>query len=834
MTRPVQTIWLLALAISLQGADVWIRVNQLGYTPASIKVAVVGSSAPLTDQAFEVVNVLTGLVAYTGKVSHDRGAYASFNHVHRLDFSGLSDPGLFYIKLSESQSSQFQIGAELYAGAADFLLNYMRQQRCGYNPFLQDSCHTRDGFIVDHPEHDSTYLDVTGGWHDASDYLQYATTSANATYQMLFAYEQNPHAFGDAYQANGDRGANGIPDILDEARWGLEWLDKMYPEPDLMFNQIADDRDHTKFTLPTLDSVDYGKGRERPVYPVTGKPQGLGKYKNRSTGVSSTAGKYASAFALGSVLLKPFDADFSSHIGQKAQMAYNYALSDLGVNQTASNRSPYFYEEDNYVDDLELAAVQLSVLTRDVKYLEDAATWGRQEMVTPWMLENAARHYQWYPFVNLGHVKIAQLSQGQTRDEFVAYLKSGIDAVQARAQENGFLMGVPYIWCSNNLIAAILTQIRLYEDLTGDRQYAELEAAMRDWLLGVNPWGTSMIIGFPEYGDTPVDPHAAQTAVFGLELPGGLIDGPVYTSIFESLRGLKIVNGDEYSQFQSALSVYHDDYGDYSTNEPTMDGTASLSYYFSSLAPKNVSGSESVGQTYQGAIVRGDLDEKVIYLVFTGHKYAEGGKLIRKTLKKHKIKAHFFFTGDFYRDRAYKRIIKGLKRDGHYLGAHSGKHLLYATWENRDSLLVSRDEFIEDLRNNYGEMARFGITPEDASLFLPPYEWYNESISKWTGELGLTLINYSQGTRSTADYTTPDLGESYLSSDMIYDSIMDYEVNSEHGLNGFILLLHIGTHPDRSDKFFNKLDAMLLALESKGYRFSLLSENFLSKEGIGR
>ncbi len=158
---------------------------------------------------------------------------------------------------------------------------------------------------------------------------------------------------------NGDRGSNGIPDILDEAKWGLDWLNKMNPEYGVMFNQIADDRDHRKFTLPTLDTIRYGKNLERPVYFVTGKPQGLAEYKNRTTGVSSTAAKFASAFSLGSVVLNKYYPEFCESISIKAEEAYKFAKTDPGVTQTASNVSPYFYEEDNYVDDMELAAAEL-------------------------------------------------------------------------------------------------------------------------------------------------------------------------------------------------------------------------------------------------------------------------------------------------------------------------------------------------------------------------------------------------------------------------------------------------------------------------------------------
>ena len=807
---------------SLYAQKNWIRINQVGYTQESIKVAVLGSKEDVSIDSFEIVDILTGKTVFHGQNIQSYDAYACFKKIYRLNFSDFRERGTFFIHAGNVRSPQFRILNEIYNSAADFLLKYMRQQRCGYNPFLQDSCHMHDGFIVDHAELDSTHIDVTGGWHDASDYLQYVTTSANAVYQMLFAYQENPASFSDQYDKNGNPGDNGIPDILDEAKWGLDWLDKMNPEYGLMFNQIADDRDHTKFTLPTLDSVSYGKSRERPVYFVTGKPQGLGKYKNRSTGVSSTAAKYASAFALGAELLREYYPEFSEKISKKAYNAFKYARTDLGVCQTASNRAPYFYEEDNYVDDMELAAAQLFMHSKNPKFLSEAIYWGKLEPVTPWMAANTARHYQWYPFVNLGHYRIAQLSDNLNKKKFIGFLKKGIESIHNRGKKNGFFMGIPFIWCSNNLVAATLTQLRLYEKLTGDVQFNEMEAALRDWLFGCNPWGTSMIVGYPADGDTPVDPHSALAAVFKMKIDGGLVDGPVYASIFNRLKGLRIVNDDEYAEFQSDLCVYHDDYGDYSTNEPTMDGTASLSYYLSSLDISEKSSPYQGFVSSYGGIIRGDTTSKNIHLVFTGGEYNDGGKHIIRALRKHKIPAYFFFTGDFYRNSANKKLIKDLIKDGHYLGAHSDKHLLYASWDNRDSLLIDREEFIKDLQNNYEEMAKFRITKKDALLFLPPYEWYNETISQWTNELGLTLLNYTPGTSSNADYTTPDMGEKYLNSENIYRKILSYENESKAGLNGFILLLHIGTHPNRTDKFYYKLDELISELHKRGYRFTTL------------
>jgi peptidoglycan/xylan/chitin deacetylase (PgdA/CDA1 family) len=162
--------------------------------------------------------------------------------------------------------------------------------------------------------------------------------------------------------------------------------------------------------------------------------------------------------------------------------------------------------------------------------------------------------------------------------------------------------------------------------------------------------------------------------------------------------------------------------------------------------------------------------------------------------------------------------------DGHYLGSHSDKHLLYCDWANRDSLLVTKQEFDKDLEQSYKELKRFGIDKEDVRYFLPPYEWYNDSIIAWTHQQGLQLVNYSPGTRSTADYTYPEMQNRYVNSTDIFNSILNFEKSSASGLNGFILLMHIGTDPRRSDKFYFLLPDLLSELQGKGYSFVRIDE----------
>ena len=122
----------------------------------------------------------------------------------------------------------------------------------------------------------------------------------------------------------------------------------------------------------------------------------------------------------------------------------------------------------------------------------------------------------------------------------------------------------------------------------------------------------------------------------------------------------------------------------------------------------------------RGAVVRGDPGSKEMAFVFTGHEFADGGDHIAGVLEKHGVPAGFFFTGDFYRAANKAPLITRLRRDGHYLGAHSDKHLLYCSWENRDTLLVTKDKFASDILRNLDALRAFGIDRNEASCFLPP------------------------------------------------------------------------------------------------------------------
>jgi len=522
---PVTISLLLAFTLSSAGidSDIHFRYNQLGYLPADAKVAVAFSNVPL-DGAFELWKEGGDEAAFSAPVRPAaRRGWGSFKHYYELDFSTLQQPGNYQLRIGEASSRDFPISSGGYASAPADLLTFMQQQRCGYNPYLDMVCHQRDGRIFYGKLPDSTYVDVSGGWHDAGDQLKYLITSSFATGSMLLAYEIYPESFGDLANHLGQPHPNGLADVLDEARWGLDWIHKCHFLPDQLVHQVADDRDHSGWKWPDRDSSNYGWGPNsyRTAYVASGHPQGLRKYQSKATGVANVTGRSAAAMALGYRAFRERDAAYAGRCLQAARQLYAMGRAREGYQQGNSHGAPYRYNEDTWADDMEWAAAELYAATGEAHYLEEAKQYARQIGTTSWMPLDTADHYRLYPFINLGHYALHAHVDDSLRDTLAVYYRQGIEACLARGERNLYRIGVPFIWCSNNLVTALITQIILYERMTGDRRYHDFMLAQRDWLLGRNPWGTSMFTGMPRNGEYPLDVHTSVWKMTVEVVPGG-------------------------------------------------------------------------------------------------------------------------------------------------------------------------------------------------------------------------------------------------------------------------------------------------------------------------
>lgn len=230
-----------------------------------------------------------------------------------------------------------------------------------------------------------------------------------------------------------------------------------------------------------------------------------------------------------------------------------------------------------------------------------------------------------------------------------------------------------------------------------------------------------------------------------------------------------------------------------------------------------------------GAIVRGDVETKKLAIVFTGDKRGESTQEILDILKSRRIHAGFFVTGNFVRDPQFHPLLTRAIKESHYVGPHSDSHPLYCDWDNRDESLVTRAFFIDDLHKNMNGLRKLGALNKDQPpLFIPPHEWFNGDQVKWSRDAGVTLFNFTPGSGSNRDYV-PEDNRAFVPSQKIYDDILAYEQCDPHGLNGFILLLHLGS--GRKDPFHTKLPALCDELKARGYEFVRIDELLQPQHG---
>lgn len=509
-------------------AGPWIRVNLIGYLPDDPKIAVLSGDEPLKG-SFTVGD-------FMADIGPDCGAWGPFRHNYRLDFSAQNKPGRYEVRFGKTASPSFVIGKEAFDKVPPKLLEFMQLQRCGDNPVTGKKCHQKDAIDT---ETGKAY-DMVGGWHDAADRIKHIITTSYCVAALQLA------------------GA------ADEARYGVAFLKKLHPDPDSIYVQISDDRDHSMgMELWHQDSVDYGwgKGGARPAWPATGKPEGP-KHKNKSSGKASLAGRFAAAFALlGEV--------------ETAESCYRLAKKYPGNAMSVPVKAPYHYGESTWQDDVEWGATELYRVTKKPQYLTDAIEAAHADGVSPWMGKDRHGHYEFFPYVNLGHWRLYPLVEKPEQEKLAGYYRTGLERVEAKAKQNPYRLGTPLVWCSCNDVVAFATQAVLYEKMTGDTRFRSIAAEARDWIFGRNPWGVSFVIGVPEGGPCSSKPHHMFYRL-NYRLPaGGLVDGPVYKDINDSLK-FSPFDDDAYARFQSDVAVYHDCFADFSTNEPIIDGTVSL------------------------------------------------------------------------------------------------------------------------------------------------------------------------------------------------------------------------------------------------------------------
>jgi hypothetical protein len=518
-----------------------LRINQVGYRPHDRKIALVLSKESLQGRKFEVRAAAGPAVVLAGEVGANRGPYGRFTYVHELDFGRLTTKGTYILVVGDAKSPPFVVAEGVPVDLLGKSLEFFRVQRCGdSSPKGHGVCHRLDGTARGGPS-DGKPVPADGGWHDAGDYIKFLITVGYSTHLMLTTYLRHPGAFPD-------EDGNRVPDVLEEARIGLDWMKKLWDAPNkALYYQVSDASDHGTWRLPDKDTG------PRPLFAC--EP---GKGAN-------VAGKAAASLALAAVIwsdrAQPY-ADPARAADYLSAARQIYAYGKERENAQPSN-PPDFYRERSFADNMALAAVALHRATGDAAYLREAKDYARAA--------GNVEGFSWNDSHALAHYEAARADPSYV-SEAAGHLKSNLDAARGFAEADPFRVGLKRLhWGSAPVMMGIALQAFWYRDLTGDGSYLGLGRDQWDYLLGRNPWGVCFVNGA---GTTwSRRPHHQIADLTRTQLTGFWNEGPVPLSTFEP-RKITLAGPDIYADFQTEGAIYHDDKEDYTTNEPTLTANA--------------------------------------------------------------------------------------------------------------------------------------------------------------------------------------------------------------------------------------------------------------------
>jgi endoglucanase len=594
----------------------FVRVNQVGYPSASAKRAFLMSSDVETGATFDIKDGANATV-FSGAIGSDRGSWSmAYPHVYAIDFTSFTAAGTYTIVVSgpiAAASPTFRIGAgsSVYEQSLANARSFYRNERDGAD-YIPSALRTAPAHLND--ENAMTYLtphanqaghfkgdlsplgeriDASGGWWDAGDYVKFVQTASYTEDLLLAGIRGLP----------GQMGAGGATDFTAEAKFGIEWLLKMWDDPTgTLYYQVgigtgnAKTRgDHDIWRLPQEDDTYGGTDplyryiRNRPVFRAG--PPGSPVSPN-------LAGRDAAAFAQCFVVFKTTDPALAADCLRSAE--HIYALADTAPTKLLTVIPYSFYPEIEWRDDMELGATELYFAvasgglptglsqTDPDFYLSQAAHWAKAYIAGP---NDAADTLNLYDVSGLAHYELilALDQKGDPTDleiqrsDLLADLKKQLDAASAQAATDPFGFGFPWAtWDTTSHGAGLSVMAAEYDTLTGEGTYAEQEMGWLSNILGANGWGTSFIVG-----DGSTFPHCMQHQVSNIAgsldgsppiLEGAAVEGPNGTLFSGSLTGMHPCppdGVDTFAQFNGKTARYRDDVESFSTVEPAIDLTAS-------------------------------------------------------------------------------------------------------------------------------------------------------------------------------------------------------------------------------------------------------------------
>ncbi|MBM2622367.1 glycoside hydrolase family 9 protein [Actinoplanes sp. LDG1-06] len=615
MTRSARRVLgILLSATLLAGADVacdralapdaLIRVDQVGYAPGETKIAYLLSPRDASEVRVTVLNAY-GKPVLNVQAGTNRGPWnAGFPDVRPIDLSGLKQQGVYRVRVEGSvraESPPFLVepAAELFGPAARDALSYFQNHRDGADQvpsqWQRKPAHLADraATVYERPSFDAAGrltadlspvdgpVDVEGGWYDAGDFLKFTHTTAYALSAMLLARR-------DGLISDG---------LAAETAHGLTWLDKMWDaDKQVLYTQVGIGSgstdggflgDHDTWRLPeTDDQLDVRPGdkryfqRYRPVFRAAGPGEPISP---------NLAGRVAAAFALAAQVEAREQPDRArAHLDAAAGVFDLARTENVGELVTAEPRS--FYPEDRWTDDLAFGATELALAGRA---LGDPRTREWTATASEWARRNAGRGgndaLSVYDVSALADAEAIRLLGGGR--ELLPDMRRRLDAGMRTAAGNP--MGAAagnggYDYAARQLGYAATAE--LYEHVSGDERYAAFATAQRGVVLGVNGWGTSMVVGAgTTYPRCPHDQIATltRTAESGLSMTGAVVNGPNRADRVHELQatsGPATCRNDRFAAFDRDDVHFADDSRISANTEPSIDFSATGLLAFALMA----------------------------------------------------------------------------------------------------------------------------------------------------------------------------------------------------------------------------------------------------------
>ncbi|HTI25045.1 MAG TPA: glycoside hydrolase family 9 protein [Kutzneria sp.] len=587
-----------------------IRVDQVGYAAGETKAAYLMGTTSNAGAAFTVTDA-AGKSVLTGKVGASTGQWSSaYSAVYPIDISALKTAGSYQIKVGSTVSPSFKVDSAnaLFSPIADDVVKFFQVQRDGADVIpgvlnrkpshLADRTasvyavptFTGDDTISSKMARTGVTIDASGGWFDAGDFLKFTVTTSYAVTNLLLSQRVRPSASLGA-----------------EARYGLDFLSKMWDaKTGVLYAQVGVGGgsskenfagDHDVWRLPEADdklSVKVGDEnyyiKNRPVFAAN---------KAGAKISPNLAGRVAAAFAVAAQNLATSDKSKATQYLSTA--ASIYALADTGGVSIVSAYPHGYYPESSYLDDLELGATELGLAANALgdnrvgTWTADAAKWAKAYLASSdkgtlnVYDTSALGHADLVTLLRLKNAPKVDVTEAQLTGDLARQLSDGVtEAAKSPFRTGASVTDFDVASHSFGFVATAL----LYDRLTGKHDYDAFATQQRDFTLGSNAWGTSLVVGV---GST--FPHCMQHQVANLagSLTGGdkvavgaVVNGPNNASLFKSIDSLpdggKSCGVSSFKTYDSTTSRYMDDARTWQSSEPALDFTSTAALAFSLTA----------------------------------------------------------------------------------------------------------------------------------------------------------------------------------------------------------------------------------------------------------